>query len=353
MPFTLPTLAQLRRFIRDDIAAHLPGADATIPNSNLRVMSDAQAGLTQELVLFLRWLSQQLLPDTAETEWLERHADLWLKAGRKEATFASGSVTMTGVAGTVVPALTRLTGNNQVEYQTTADIVLGSDPVEVAVEALDAGAVGNVVEGGRLSLVEAIPGVNGQAVVVTMEGGLEAENDERLRERVLARIKAPPHGGAAGDYVQWAMEVPGVTRAWCIPNGMGIGTILLFVMFDDIFAGNQGIPDGAALIPVREYIDTVRPVAIKDCFVEAPTPVALDVTIRNLDLDTLAVRASIEDELRRMLLIRASPGQTIYASWIGEAVSRALGEISHNLDTANLVMPSAGHIAVLGNITYA
>ena len=57
---------------------------------------------------YIDWLALQLLPDTAETEWLDRHGEIWLvnadgTLGRKQATFATGSVTFTGTTGTVDP----------------------------------------------------------------------------------------------------------------------------------------------------------------------------------------------------------------------------------------------------------
>ena len=58
-----------------------------------------------------------------------------------------------------------------------------------------------------------------------LAAGSDAETDESLRARVLRRIQKPPQGGAGYDYVAWALEVPGVTRAWVYPAEMGLGTV--------------------------------------------------------------------------------------------------------------------------------
>ena len=42
MPWSTPTLKEVRSLVRDSIHGSLPGSDATVPNSVLRVLSDKQ-----------------------------------------------------------------------------------------------------------------------------------------------------------------------------------------------------------------------------------------------------------------------------------------------------------------------
>jgi uncharacterized phage protein gp47/JayE len=352
MAFPIPTIGDVRRMVRDHIAAYLPGADASVPNSNLRVMAEADAGLAHLVLQYLQNLSDQLLPDTATGEWLERHANIWKLEGRKAATFAGGVVFMTGTEGSVVPAGAVLSGGGGLEYEVTAETVLGVAATNVPARALTAGLGGNRPAGSVLALTEAIPGVNGRAVVDTMTGGVNEETDEELRARVLERIKAPPHGGDADDWVMWAKEVPGVTRAWSFGNEMGVGTMVVRVMADNDPDAMEGFPTPALLQAVRAHLDTVRPTTVKDFWVEAPIPEPINLTISNLVNDNQATRNAITAALRDMLARRASPGQTIYRSWVQAAVDSATGEDHHDMTFVNHVMPSAGHMAVLGTISY-
>ncbi|WP_407529445.1 baseplate J/gp47 family protein [Methylobacterium oryzisoli] len=352
MAWTTPTLREVRARTRDDIAAHLPGADATVPNSVLRVLADSNAGLAYLNLLYLDWLARQFLPDTAETEWLDRHGAIWL-GGRKAATYAKGTVLLTGIAGTTVPLGTTVQSADAIIYQTTEVVIIGASATSVAVEALTPGSVGNREQDATLSLPIALAGVNGSAVVETISGGVDEESDDDLRTRVLLRIRRPPMGGAADDYVQWALSIPGVTRAWVYPNEMGIGTVTVRIMCDELRANAGGFPNADDLGRVRAYLDTVRPVAIKDFWVSGPIPQPLSMTVRNLSRDTPSTRAAIEKAVRDMLYERAAPGQTIFASWVAEAISGALGEDHHDLEFANAVMPSNGHMGVLTNIFYA
>src|SRR5215510_5184895 len=140
MPWNTPPLSQVRSLVRDAIHGALPGSDATIPNSVLRVTADAQGALCFLTLQYLDWLALQLMPDTAEQEWLDRHGNIWLtnadgSTGRKLGTLASGSVTATGVAGTVLPQYSLLGVGFAGSYQTTEEVTLGSGPTQVPTQA--------------------------------------------------------------------------------------------------------------------------------------------------------------------------------------------------------------------------
>ena len=118
---------------RDGARRHHRGlyGAAFIGNNVLRVMADTMAGLAHHVLRYIDWLALQLLPDTAEVEWLDRHGQIWLvnadgTIGRKLATYAQGIVTMTGTVGAVVPAATQLVGNG-IGYETMTEIVIGAD----------------------------------------------------------------------------------------------------------------------------------------------------------------------------------------------------------------------------------
>jgi uncharacterized phage protein gp47/JayE len=161
-------------------------------------------------------------------------------------------------------------------------------------------------------------------------------------------------GGSAADYIRWAKAVPGVTRAWSYPNEMGIGTVTVRVMMDDLREENDGFPYEEDLIAVRAYIDSVRPVAVKDFWVLSPIKQRIDLHIDNLVPDTSATRGAIEAALLEMLLRYAAPGQTIFAAWKYYAVMSAPGVVSFEItDPIDDVMESQGNMAVLGDIVYA
>ena len=133
---------------------------------------------------------------------------------------------------------------------------------------------------------------------------------------------------------------------------MGIGTVAVRFMCDELRVDNDGFPILVDIQAVIDFLNTVRPVAVKDFFVVAPIPQPIEFTIRDLEVDDEATRASIEQSVRDMLIQRAEPGVTIFASWVSEAISRAIGEDHHTLTMSNTPMDSPGHMAVLGGIIY-
>ncbi len=366
MPWITPTLRRVRELTRDEVTSSLSGA-ALIGNNVLRVMSDAMAGLAHLTLRYIDWLALQLLPDTSETEWLDRHGDIWLTnadgtTGRKSASYASGLVSFIGDAGTVIPNGTQLEGAG-VLFETTQEIVLNINETDATIQAIDPGSAGNLPAGSSLSILNGIVGVNSSPTVLSLTGGTDVETDSDLRTRVLLRIREPPMGGSATDYVQWTLAVPGVTRAWASPLEMGVGTVTVRFMVDDLRSTNDGFPLLEDIESVTTYLDKVRPVAVKDRFVESPIPEAIDFEIRNLTPDTAAIRAAIEENVIDMLRRKAAPAysidgvardaQTIYAAWVSEAIIQTPEVESFNLIMSDHSMPHAGALAVLGAITYS
>lgn len=269
------------------------------------------------------------------------------------ATLAEGTVAIEGVGGTVVPQYTQLAYGAGMGYETTEAVTLLADAATpTPVRALDPGSAGNLDSGTALASAGGLGSVT-NVTVVSIRGGTDEENDDDLRMRVLLRIRQPPMGGDAKDYVQWALAVAGCTRAWCYPNEMGIGTVTVRVMFDDLRADNDGFPFAEDLDKVTTYIDEVRPVAVKDRWILSPIKQWVDVYINKLNPDTEAVRGEIEANLLAMLRDKAAPGQTIYAAWKTYAVMSAPDVISFDLAVNDDdIMLTVGHMAVLRDIYY-
>lgn len=351
MPFTRPTLSELIANAEADIESRLPGTDAKLRRSNLNVLARVVAGGQHGLHGYLSWMAGQVLPDTAESEILDRHASMWLSAPRIPAAYAAGQATATGINGTVIPAATILKRADGVEYETIAEATVAAGTATVGVTAVVAGQAGNAAAATVLALGTPIAGLAANVTVTAgaLTGGADAESDDALRARVLARIRRAPHGGADFDYVAWALEVAGVTRAWVYPQELGRGTVTVrFVRDDDASI----IPDAAEVAAVQAYLDARRPVTA-EVFAVAPVADPLNFTI-HLTPDSVATRAAVEAELRDLLKREAEPGSTILLSHIREAISLAAGETDHVMTApAADVAHATGHIATFGAITWA
>ena len=248
----------------------------------------------------------------------------------------------------------QIVGSNSVTYETTEQITIDANAATpVAIRALNPGTIGNQVEGTEMALMNVPPNVDPTAFVVTLENGTDTETDDELRARILKRIREPPMGGDESDYEQWALAVPGVTRAWAVGMEMGIGTVTVRFMMDDLRADNDGFPLPDDVATVAAYVNVKRPVTVKECYVLAPLRQPIDFHILNLVPDTPAIRAAIEVQIDSMLYALAAPGQTIFAAWKYSAVMTAPGVYSFDMtNTSDDVMPDVGHLATLGDIYY-
>ena len=349
MPFSRPSLQDLIDRAVNDINARLPGVDARLRRSNLNVLARVHAGAIHGLYGYLDFLSRQVIVDTAESEFLARWAAIW-GVTRKAAEAATGNVTFTGTNGSVIPAGTVLLRSDGAEYTTFADATIVAGTATAVATAVLAGADGNTAAASLFALASPIAGVNGVVTVAAggLTQGIDAESDDELRARLLLRIQQPPQGGAPADYIAWALQVPGVTRAWVYPLEFGAGTVAVrFVRDDDVSL----IPDAGEVAEVQAYIDARRPVTA-NVTVLAPVADALNFTIA-LTPNTQAVKDAVTTELEDLILREGEPGVTLLLSHIRQAISEAAGEQNFTMTVPSAdVAPAAGHIVTFGVITW-
>ena len=349
MPWARPTLAELAARVRADVRSRLPGTDPLLRRSVTGALATVLAGLSHELHGYLGWIARQALPDTADAAELDRWAGIWGIA-RAPAVAATGSVRVTGSAGTVVPAGTLWRRGDGVQYRSTAPATLGAAATAIPVQAATAGRAGDAEAGTLVTLPTPVAGVVSQATVEAT-GGVDRETDAGLRARTLLRIRTPPRGGAADDYEVWARAGHAdVTRAWARTSAAALGAVTVYLMTDG--ASTTGIPSAGVVAAVDAYIATRRPVTAQ-VTVAAPAPVPLAVTIAGIAPDTVAVRAAVAAELADLVRRESEPGGTIRLSHVREAISGAAGEVDHRLvaPTAD-VTHTAAQIAVPGDVTW-
>lgn len=213
MTFPRPSLQELRQRAASDVATSL-GRGPTLEGSILFQLSQTVAGASHSQYGYLDWIYAQTFPDTAATEGLDRWGRLY-GVPRRTAAFAVGTAVFTGPEGVTVPQGVRLIREDGAVFETTADGVVAGGSLEVAVRATEAGAEGNTLSGVELRLAAGLEGF--QPLVPVGQGGIgggaDVEDDAELRARITARLRSPGQGGNAADYIRWALEVPGATRA--------------------------------------------------------------------------------------------------------------------------------------------
>ena len=355
MPWERPTLKQLFERISQDFSGRLLDGGAVLSRSVIAVFSKIWAGACHLMHGMLAWLFLQVFADTAEGPYMERWARIW-GIFRKPASQAAGPVAFPALVEAIIPAGTLMqhqTTGHQYAVQKDGEAENGS--IAVTVKALTAGSASNLPAGAALTLIAPIAGVQSEGLVGAggISGGADEETDESLRARLIARLRKPPRGGSKSDYEAWALEVPGVTRAWCYPMGLGIGTVSLTFVTDNAPPETGGpIPTDEMVNRVQAHIEPLRPATVKEWLAFAPDP--LPITIRlSVTPDTEAVREAVRAELRDLIAREGVPDTILYRSHINEAISLTPGEVDHILyePVANIAVPG-GYFPMLQNIIF-
>ena len=207
MGYVIPDFAAIRsRMLRD--AANL---DPTAPqdgDSDLFIRSSVTASAVAGLYDFLAWQARQLLPDTADPEYLEQHCAL-RGLTRKPATRATGTLALTGRDGAAVPVGTQCRDAAGILYQTTESAVLSGGEegaARAACEAVTAGALPDV-DDAPVTLLSAPSGVLSSARLTLAGGSLRAQN----MPVVTAHIE--PDSIMIGDRFDYVIDVENPSNA--------------------------------------------------------------------------------------------------------------------------------------------
>ncbi|KAF1040293.1 MAG: hypothetical protein GAK35_03547 [Herbaspirillum frisingense] len=382
MAYARPKLTDLQSQATNDIEAAQPGADALLRFSPLRIMGRVAAGFAHQHYGYLDYIAKQAVPWTSSDEYLVGWGALkkvWQKAATKAGSPAVQFPGANNVALDIGVALVRGDG---VQYVTTSAGNTGTaGTLSVTVEAVEAGAAGNFDTGTKLSLAQAIEGLQSTGTAVQPAiGGADVEAQDDFSDRVMAAYQSSPQGGAVDDYPGWATAQGGVTRAWCNPMGFGAGTVVLYFMMDEVEQAHQGFPqgsDGVATAEKRSGVKAtgdqllvanalypLRP-ATALLYVCAPLPHTLNFTVSGLSGATEATRKAIKAAFSDVLLRNGSPLQgtidrtdiegglssiAAAAGGVIDQVAGVIGEVT-TVFPGNVASP-LGYLPTLGTVSF-
>ncbi|MDB2704923.1 baseplate J/gp47 family protein [Pseudomonadota bacterium] len=351
MAYNRPKLIELIDRQITEIDSRLPTASARLKRSILNALARASAATAHGLYGRLEYNAKQVVPDLADDDTFEVHANWWGKP-RNKATSAKLDIIVTGngIAGQG-EVLQRADG---VQYEVDSETIV-SGTRSLSVTALKKGVSSNAQAGESLTFINAISGIDSQASVSEVTtSGTDIESLASWKQRLRERVQKTPHGGALHDYVQWAKEVSGVTRVWPLAGLMGAGTVTVYIVRDNDV---DFIPNNSELAVAQSYIDSVRPVTAQ-VFVAAPDNITHPLEIATRP-NTTAIRDAITAELADLFLRESvvddgAGSGTIPVSHIREAISIASGEYDHKLlAPLNDIEVNVGQISSLGAIAWS
>lgn len=330
--FIVPTLEEIRASILRDYQTYYPNAD-TSEDSDAYARASSLAACAEGIYAHQKWLIKQFFPDTADTEFLEKHAGL-RGLRRRNATYAAGKgATVSGNPDAVIALGLQIKTEDGRFYETTESAVISSGGTAVvAVRSLATGAAQNIKTATKGSFMAAPVGVSTDLVLNDVVGATNAESDSSLLERLLNKIRRPAAGGNKYDYKDWALEVDGVEQAYVYPLRRGLGTV------DIAITADNGVPSDDTVRRAQEYIDQERPVTAKESKVVKPdvTKVNFNIQVKISGVALNDIKTAINNALRDYFngLI---PGDDLIVSQCEAVVNNLIGVVDRRFiaPTAN------------------
>ena len=330
--FIVPTLEEIRASLLRDYQTYYPNAD-TSEDSDAYARASSLAACAEGIYAHQKWLIKQFFPDTADTEFLEKHAGL-RGLRRRNATYAAGKgATVSGNPDAVIAVGLQIKTEDGRFYDTTESAVIpASGSVIVAVRSLDTGAAQNIKTATKGSFMAAPVGVSTDVVLNDVVGATNAESDSSLLERLLNKIRRPAAGGNKYDYKDWALEVDGVEQAYVYPLRRGLGTV------DIAITADNGVPSDDTVRRAQEYIDQERPVTAKESKVVKPdvTKVNFNIQVKISGVALNDIKTAINNALRDYFngLI---PGDDLIVSQCEAVINNLIGVVDRRFiaPTAN------------------
>ena len=273
--------------------------------------------------LYLSDIQDNIFPDKATTAdqggTLERQGMIYMNRNPFPDSVGSFKVSVTGVAGSVLRVNLTFKSNedalnpSQVYILDSAYTLTGTSD-EIEIRSIGAGVDYNLNVADKLTITEPVIGVDKTVTVTEVLAQPKAgETTELYRSAILNAIQLEPQGGSRADYRQWCTDAQGVRLVYPYVPDVDTGDISLYVEATLVDSNDgKGTPTSTILTDVEDVIeqdpDTTKPINERgrrpmqaNVTVLPIVLVPVDVTIKGLNVDTTAVRASINSSITDLL----------------------------------------------------
>lgn len=320
-----------------DVAYYLPGSGNRPYKSVLTVLITVFAGAVWSLYLFADWILRQLDPNTADEIWLNIWANK-LGVPRKSATFATGTVTLTGSGD--VPMGTILQSSDQRRYSTTGTGAAGD---AIPITAVVAGHSGNIPTPTTLTLVNPIAGVQLAGMSSVITGGIDQESLAAWANRIDEQIQQKQQIGDADDYARWAKQShAAIEEAWAYGNTPHLGDITIYCL----------IAVGADPLTVLREADATLARTANVCGNRIlRTPETLPIPVRIAGVSAATVRAAITTDITALFAEKRTRGAVLYPEEIERIIANHTNDFVLLAPTRRTAA-AATEILQLAGVTY-
>jgi hypothetical protein len=237
---TFPTTEALTTMFLTNLESQLNEDAPLNDKAFLRALASSEAMLAQSIYKAAVVEAKQTLATTAYRDGLIEIGDNY-EVPVKPAEAVRMKLRQLSTTTTTIPVNVVYVGDlNGAEYRSvSSEYDPGVPAVYVTVDAIIPGGTANMEVGQTLTMTENIPGVDSQTAVVDeiIDPGVDDEDTEDYRIRVLDEQRTPGGGGNAADHRKWAQSVAGCDRAYPYAgingSGIGVGYRVVFIKADE------------------------------------------------------------------------------------------------------------------------
>lgn len=231
--------------------------------SDLGIRMKVLAGEVYSLLSGIEWLKQQVFPQTAQADYLEKHAEQ-RGLSRKGAVASSGSLLFGRATAlpyeVLIPAgaVCATAGEADSRFVTTKDVVLqaGALSVEAPAVSYEGGRAGNAAAGAVNLLLTPPAGIETVKNPVAFTGGADGETDEELRKRLMKSYEIVPNGTNGEFYRSFAVQFDGIQSAGVLARADGSGTVTVYA------AAKGDVPPPALLAEIQRQLNELREISV-------------------------------------------------------------------------------------------
>lgn len=387
----IPSIQQLNESIAQDLRYRLNLTEDQL-RKVISAFSAVSAAQFKIMYLYLSDIQDNIFPDTADLAVnggeLERLGQIYLNRNPNPATAGVFTVSLTGVAGSVIRAGLTFKSNDtsknpgQLFISDSEYILTGTDDL-IEIRSLGGGTDWDLDAGNDLTITEPVIGVDGTVTVfAVLEQPRASENIEDYRQAVLDAIQLEPQGGAKTDYIIWSKDAQGVRKVYPSVSESNAGVVKIYVeATEEDSVDGYGTPSAELLEDVAGVVefdpDETKPLyergrrpiqAVVE--VESIILVPVDIIITGLNQNTTSIQAAIESNLKEYIKtvrpfidgadLARNKNDILYAARLSSVVTDVLETSNFFTDfvmkvngvpvTANLF--SGSNIPYLNDITY-
>ncbi len=274
---------------------------------------------------------------------------------KKDADYSIQKIKIIGTPGTNIykdrivctPATEE---RKSIEFLILEDVnIQGNGEVTVNAKCTEPGSIGNVSIGEINILAKSISGVTSISNIEVVKYGVNVEDDNSYRERILQKARTPATSGNKYHYLNWAMEVTGVGAAKIFSSA---GVVKVVIVDSNKHAATKQLIED-----VYEHIEEVRPLLAGTLTVVSATEKELNITVKVSTLQGLnlgEIQQEFINSLKEYLKSISFKTEYISMAKIGNLLLNTSGvldyaELKINNLSSNISLRDE-EIAVLGNV---